>query len=89
MNDIDLQRILALKKVHELGLAWHAGTWQRAHDGDVLWKADAMKVLVRRADQLEGYRQGSPNAERDAIIDTLTACETTRWPLGTEPGGKG
>ena len=57
MNDIDRQCILAVKKVHELGLAWHAGTWQRAHDGDLLWKADAMEALVGRADQLEGYRQ--------------------------------
>src|SRR5262245_23118012 len=80
MNAIDQQRILAVRKSHELGLAWHAGTWQRADDWDPLWKADAVHaLLVQRPDQREGCRQGSPeDAARDAIIDALAAYEETR-----------
>jgi hypothetical protein len=91
MNDIDRQRVSAVKKLHELGLAWHAGAWQRPNDWDLLCKADALHaLLVRRADQLEGCSEGSPeDAELAAIIDAVAAYEEKRWPLGKVPGGKG
>jgi hypothetical protein len=91
MNDIDRQRISAVKKLHELGLAWHGDAWQRPNDWDLLSKTDAMHaLLVQRADHLEGSSEGSPGrAELDAIIEAVAAYEERRWPLGKVPGGKG
>ena len=47
-------------------------------------------LLVKRADELAGCIEGSPEeAELAAIADVLDAYETRRWPLGKVPGGKG
>ena len=53
--------------------------------------SDAMHaLLVKRADELEGCIDGSPEeAEFASIADALEAYEELRWPLGKESGGKG
>jgi hypothetical protein len=53
--------------------------------------ADAMHaLLIKRADQLAGYGEGSAEeVEFGSIADILTAYELLRWPEGKEPGGKG
>jgi hypothetical protein len=91
MNVIDRQRILAMQKLCELDLAWHADAWQTPNALDLLCKADAMHaLLVRRTDQLEGCSDGSlEDAELTTIIWAVAAYEEKRWPLGKVPGGKG
>jgi hypothetical protein len=91
MGEIDRQRISAVKKLHELGLAWHAGDWRKTTDAQLLPEADRMHaLLVRRADELEGCIEGSPDeAELVSIVDAIDAYEEKRWPLGKIPGGKG
>jgi hypothetical protein len=53
--------------------------------------ADAMHtLLVKRADDLMGCIEGSPEeAELAPIVDAIEAYETERWPLRKIPGGKG
>jgi hypothetical protein len=53
--------------------------------------ADAMHaLLVRRADKLEGFLEGSAEeAEYGTIADALVAYEQIRWPEGKVAGGKG
>jgi hypothetical protein len=47
-------------------------------------------ALVRRADELEGYPDGSnEETELKAPADVLEAYEVKRWPDGKQPGGKG
>ncbi len=47
-------------------------------------------LLVKRADELMGCIEGSPEeVELAAIVDAIEAYETERWPLGKIPGGKG
>ena len=91
MAEIDRQRISAVKRLHERGLAWHAGTWRKAGSTELIAEADAMHaLLVRRADDLEGCSEGSPEqAELASIVDAIGAYEEKRWPLGKVPGGKG
>jgi hypothetical protein len=66
--------------------AWAAGPVARFTAA-----ADAMHaVLVGRADELEGFLEGSAEeAEFGAITDALTAYELVRWPEGKIAGGKG
>ena len=54
-------------------------------------EADALHaLLVKRADELVGCIEGSPEeAELATIADALDAYEEKRWPLGIVPGGKG
>jgi hypothetical protein len=91
MGEIDRQRISAVKKLHELGLAWHEGTWRKTGSTELITEADAMHaLLVRRADNLEGCANGSPDqAELASIVYAIEAYEEKRWPLGKVPGGKG
>jgi hypothetical protein len=91
MGEIDGQRISAVRKLHELGLAWHAGAWRNSDEADSLREADAMHaLLVQRADALEGCSEGSPEeTELSSIIDVVEAYEEKRRPLGKIPGGKG
>jgi hypothetical protein len=59
---------------------------------DQSWaEADAMhSLLMRRADNLMGCIQGSPEEEELRIIaDALEAYEVKRWPEGKVAGGKG
>ena len=53
--------------------------------------ADAMHAaLVKRADNLMGCLEGSPEeAELASIVDAIEAYEALRWPTGKIPGGKG
>jgi hypothetical protein len=47
-------------------------------------------LLVKRADQLEGFLEGSAEeAEFGQIADALVAYEELRWPGAKVPGGKG
>jgi hypothetical protein len=54
-------------------------------------EADTMHaLLVLRADEVEGFTEGSPEeAEFKAIANALEAYEAKRWPDGKVPGGKG
>lgn len=90
MGEIDRQRISAVKKLQELGLAWHAATWLNAAEAQLLLEADATHaLLVRRADELEGCIEGSAEeAEFESIINAIEAYEEKRWPLGKIPGGR-
>jgi hypothetical protein len=53
-------------------------------------EADAMHaVLVKRADELVGCTEGSPEeAELSALADVIDAYEAKRWPSGKAAGGK-
>jgi hypothetical protein len=47
-------------------------------------------LLVKRADELEGFLEGSAEeVEFASIADALVAYEQIRWPDGKAPGGKG
>jgi hypothetical protein len=91
MGHIDRQRISAVKKLQELGLAWFQGTWQTVASDNLVAEADAMHAqLVKRADELLVCKDGSPEeAELAEIANVLEAYETKRWPEGRIPGGKG
>ena len=91
MGEIDRQRISAVEKLQELGLAWHGGTWQKTAEAQLLPEVDALHaLLVGRADELEGCIEGSAvEAELASIINAIEAYEEKRWPLGKMPGGKG
>jgi hypothetical protein len=66
--------------------AWAAGPVARFTAA-----ADAMHaLLVKRAEQLEGFLEGSAEETEFArIADALVAYEQIRWPEGRIPGGKG
>jgi hypothetical protein len=53
--------------------------------------ADAIHdLLIKRADNLEGFLEGSAEeVEFASIADALVAYERIRWPEGKVPGGKG
>ena len=53
--------------------------------------ADTMHaLLVKRADEIQGCAEGSPEeAELAAITDAIEAYEDLRWPGAKVPGGKG
>jgi hypothetical protein len=54
-------------------------------------ESDAMlAVLMRRADALSGWAEGSPEEdELQTITDVIETYEAKRWPTGKERGGKG
>ena len=57
------QRVAAVKTLQELGLIWSQGAWQKVSQGEFVAEADAMHTqLVRRADDLAGCTEGSPEA---------------------------
>jgi hypothetical protein len=91
MGYIDRQCISTVKKLRELGLAWHQGAWQNVHGNDFVAETDAMHAkLVRRVDEREGCTEDSPEeAELEPTADVLEANEAKRWPLGKIPSGKG
>jgi hypothetical protein len=70
------------------GYTCDQGVWTVAHLAGV---ADAMHaLLIKRADDLAGCIEGSPEeAELAAIADALEAYEEKRWPFGKVPDGKG
>jgi len=54
-------------------------------------EADAMHaVLTKRADELVGCTEGSPEEEElRTLADVIEAYEAKRWPNGRAAGGKG
>jgi len=91
MSMIDKQRIA---KLQELGYTFSTAdgwippaTFPGA--GTILTTAesDAMHaVLMRRADALQGCREGSPEEiELERIVDSIEAYEAMRWPDGRNP----
>ena len=54
-------------------------------------ESDAMHaLLVKRADELVGCTEGSPEEEElRTLADAIDASEAKRWPSGKAPGGKG
>ncbi len=59
---------------------------------ELFWReADAMHaVLVKRADELIGCTEGSPEEEElRALADVIDAYGAKRWPSGKVAGGKG
>jgi len=58
---------------------------------DLAGVTDAMHaLLVKRADELMGCVEGSPEErELAALTDVIEAYEAQRWPTGKIPGGKG
>ena len=57
----------------------------------LLSATDAMHaLLVKRADELVGCTEGSPEeAELTSIVNSVEAYEEKPWPLGKIPGGRG
>ena len=92
MSTIDKQRIAAVRTLEDMGYVfrdeWIAPAGVTA---PMTAEADAMHaLLVLRADDLEGFTEGSPEeAEFKNIADALEAYEAKRWPGGKVPGGKG
>ena len=90
MGEIDQQRISAVKKLHELRLAWRAGAWRKTSRNCCPRLTPCTHLLVQHAGALEGCTEGSlEEAELASIVDTVEAYEEKRWPLGKIPGGKG
>lgn len=59
---------------------------------ELFWReADAMHtLLVKRADELVGCTEGSPEEEElHTLADVIDAYEAKRWPDGKLPDGKG
>jgi len=95
VNNIDKQRVSAVRKLEELGYKF-AGEWlHRVNDASVAVVVPAVTdpmhvLLVQRADMLEGCIEGSEEErELAAITDAIEAYEAKRWPEGKVPGGKG
>ena len=93
MSNIDRQRITAVQILEGLGYTFAGGEW-KAPAGTVaslVPEADAMHgQLVRRADDLAGCTENSPEEqELEAIVNAIEAYEAKRWPEGKIPGGKG
>jgi hypothetical protein len=92
MSDIDRQRISGVKLLESLGYVFRAGEWQgSAHGLDLTAEADLMhRMLVTRADALEGFIPKSPEeTEYAAIAELIETYEAKRWPDGREPRGNG
>jgi len=95
VNNIDKQRVSAVRKLEELGYKF-AGEWVHpVNDASVAVVVPAVTdpmhvLLVQRADMLEGCIEGSEEErELAAITDAIEGYEAVRWPEGKEPGGKG
>ena len=92
MSIFDKQRITVVSTLEALGYRFAPNEW-KAPTGVVsmVREADQMHaLLVRRADQLDGCTENSPEQEElEAIADALGAYERKRWPDGKVPGGKG
>ena len=93
MSTIDKQRIIAVRKLEQLGYTFAADDWLHPTNNAAPAPAitDALHaLLVKRADDLEGCTEGS-NEEREltAITGAIEAYEAVRWPHGKINGGKG
>ena len=96
MNNIDQQRVAAVRMLEALGYSYQDGEWVPASPpvgprSLMTAEVDAMHgVLVQRADVLEGCLEGSEEeVELRAIVDAIETYEAVRWPLGRTQGGKG
>jgi hypothetical protein len=81
------------KTMKELGYTCDRGVWTSSPEAvaHLAGVADGMHaVLVRRADELDGCTEGSPEeAEFIKLVEVIEAYEEKRWPNGKIPGGKG
>ena len=91
MSTIDRQRIAAVKALEAMGYRFREDKWLVPDATGGSPEADAMHaLLVHRADQLEGYIEGSAEEQEYlAIASAIDAYEQKRWPEGKIPGGKG
>jgi len=82
--DIDKQRIAAVRTLQTLGYGyendeWRPPTTDAATPLSSLAEADALHaVLMRRADALAGYQEGSGEEELKAIVDLIESYEVKR-----------
>jgi hypothetical protein len=88
---IDRQRIEAVKVLEAIGYRFRDDTSLAPDATGGSPEADAMHaLLVHRADQLEGYIEGSAEEqEYTSIVSAVVAYEQRRWPDGKTAGGKG
>jgi hypothetical protein len=93
MSTIDKQRIAAVRKLAQLGYTFAGGGWMHTTDSASPTPAitNALHaLLVKRADDLEGFAEGSDEEhELAAITDAVQAYEAVRWPLGRTQRRKG
>ena len=71
---------------------WGGGREDGRYRRTVFWhESDAMHaLLVKRADELVGCTEGSPEEEElRALADVIDAYEAKRWASGKMAGGKG
>ena len=93
MRATNRQATSTVKTMKEVGYTCDKGIWTSSPEAvaHLAGVADGMHaLLVRRADELDGCTEGSPEeAEYIAIIEAIEAYETMRCSAGKIPGGKG
>ena len=94
MSGIDKQRIAAVRILEGMGFTFDGSTWHpplTKPASSLTGAADTLHaLLVRRADDLSGCAQGSPeDHELRAIMKALVNYEGARWPQGRTADGKG
>ncbi len=93
MRASNRQATSTAKTMRELGYTYDRGIWSSSPEAvaHLAGVADAMHaVLVRRADELGGCTEGSPEEiEYKSIVEAIKRYEAKRWPEGKVPGGRG
>ena len=90
--DLDKKRRAAVRALEALGYTYRNDEWSPAAvtitPVPLTAEADTLHgVLVRRADALAGFTEGSQEeAELKPIVDAIEAYEVKRWPNGQAPG---
>jgi hypothetical protein len=87
------QAAATAKTMNELGYTCDKGVWTSSPEAvaHLARVADSMHaLLVRRADELDGCTEGSPEeAEYISLVEAIEAYEAKRRPDRKIPGGKG